>query len=106
MAGAAAFVAVLWLALGRLEPRDAAAILLLSTVLELLAAPFNAWLSRRWERAADRFSLELTGDRDAFRSAHVRLARANLADLDPPRIVYAWLFSHPTAPERLSLVEH
>jgi STE24 endopeptidase len=105
MAGAAAFVLVVRLVLDRPEPEDAPAILLLSTLLELLAAPFNAWISRRWERAADRFSLELTGDREAFRAAHLRLARANLSDLEPPRILYLWLFSHPTAPERLALVE-
>ncbi len=105
MAGAAAFVLVLWLVLGRPVPEDAPAILLLSTALELLAAPFSAWLSRRWERAADRFSLELTGDREAFRAAHVRLARTNLSDLQPPRVLYLWLFSHPTAPERLALGE-
>ena len=104
MAGAAAFVVVLWLVLGRIEPQDAAAILLISTVLELLASPFNAWISRRWERAADRFSLRLTGDRDAYRAAHVRLALANVSDLEPPRILYLWLFSHPTAPERLELL--
>ncbi len=103
MAGAAAFVVVLWLLLGRVEPQDAAAILLVSTALELIAAPFNAWLSRRWERAADRFSIELTGDRAAFRSAHLRLARTNLSDLEPPRALYLWFFSHPTPPERLKL---
>jgi STE24 endopeptidase len=103
MAGAAAFVVVIWLVLGRVEPRDAAAILLASALLELLAAPFNAWVSRRWERAADRFSIELTGDRDAFRAAHLRLARTNLSDLDPPRALYLWFFSHPTPPERLNL---
>lgn len=103
MAGAAAFVLVLWLALGRLEPQDAPAILLISTVLELLAAPLSAWISRRWERAADRFSLQLTGDREAFRAAHLRLARANLSDLQPPRLLYLLFFTHPTAPERLRL---
>ena len=104
MAGAAAFVCVLWLVLGLIEPEDAAAVLLISTVLELLASPFNAWISRRWERAADRFSLRLTGDREAFRAAHTRLALANISDLEPPRILYLWLFSHPTPPERLGLL--
>ncbi len=104
MTGAAAFVVVVWLVLGRVQPQDAAAILLVSALLELVAAPFNAWLSRRWERAADRFSIELTGDREAFRSAHLRLARTNLSDLEPPRVLYVWFFSHPTPPERLSLV--
>ncbi len=103
MTGAAAFVVVVWLVLGQVQPQDAAAILLLSALLELVAAPFNAWLSRRWERVADRFSLELTGDREAFRSAHLRLARTNLSDLEPPRALYVWFFSHPTPPERLSL---
>jgi STE24 endopeptidase len=33
----------------------------------------------------------------------VELARRNLSDLEPPRLVYFLLFSHPTAPERLAL---
>ena len=35
---------------------------------------------------------------------HRRLALANLADLDPPPVVYALLFSHPTPPERIAAV--
>ena len=27
---------------------------------------------------------------------------ANLSDLDPPRLVYLLLFSHPTPPERIA----
>jgi hypothetical protein len=30
------------------------------------------------------------------------LARRNLSDLAPPRLVYLLLFSHPTPPERLA----
>jgi STE24 endopeptidase len=30
-----------------------------------------------------------------------KLALANLSDLDPPRVVYLTLFSHPTPPERI-----
>jgi STE24 endopeptidase len=52
---------------------------------------------------ADRYSLELTGDRGAFVRAHVDLARSNIADLDPPRLAYLTLFTHPTPPERLAL---
>jgi STE24 endopeptidase len=33
----------------------------------------------------------------------VELARRNLSDLEPPRLVYLLLFSHPTPPERLAL---
>ena len=77
-------------------------VLLISAVLELAALPFEAALSRRWERVADRFSLDLTGDRDAFRALHRKLAITNLGDLNPPRWLYLLLFSHPTAPERLA----
>ena len=72
-------------------------------MLELLALPFEAALSRRWEREADRFSLDATADRDAYRAVHHDLALANLGDLQPPRLAYLLLFSHPTAPERIAL---
>ena len=103
MLGAAAGTLVIWAVVA--EPQDPAVaplILLISALLELAAAPFEAALSRRWERVADRFSLDLTGDRDAFRALHRKLATANLGDLYPPRLVYVLLFSHPTAPERLA----
>jgi STE24 endopeptidase len=33
---------------------------------------------------------------------HRRLALTNLADLDPPPLLYALLFTHPTPPERIA----
>jgi STE24 endopeptidase len=114
MAGAAAVVLVLWGLLswpalldaigasGPGDPRVAPFLFLAVSVFELIALPLGAALSRRWEREADRSSLELTRDPEAFESAHRRLARANLADLEPPRAVYALLFSHPTPPERIA----
>jgi Zn-dependent protease with chaperone function len=100
---AAGAVVVLWAALGTPRPRDFPLAALLFVGLELAGMPLFAWVSRRWERAADRCSLELTGDRDAFVGAHVALARKNLSDLDPPRLAYLMLFTHPTPPERLAL---
>jgi len=105
MVGAALAVVVLWAVLGtRLgSPRELPRALLVLTGLELAALAPGAALSRRWERAADRCSLELTGDVVAFERAHVKLARRNLSDLAPPRLVYGLLFTHPTPPERLAL---
>ena len=105
MAGAAAAVAVLWAVLGTrvAEPRTLPEALLLLLALEVAALPAGAWLSRRWERDADRCSLDLTEEPVAFARAHVELARRNLSDLEPPRLVYLLLFSHPTPPERLAL---
>jgi STE24 endopeptidase len=105
MAGAVVAVTVLWAVLGTrmADPRTLPEALLLLLALELAALAPGAWLSRRFERAADRCSLELTGQPAAFARAHRELARRNLSDLDPPRLVYLLLFSHPTAPERLAL---
>ncbi len=103
MAGAVVSVLVLRAALGTPQPGDFPLAALVLVGLELAGMPLFAWMSRRWERAADRCSLELTGDRDAFAGAHVALARKNLSDLNPPRLAYVMLFTHPTAPERLEL---
>jgi len=105
MTGAAAAVAVLWSVLGThiADPRTLPEALLLLMALELAALPGGSWLSRRFERAADRCSLDLTEDPAAFGRAHSELAHRNLSDLDPPRLAYVLLFSHPTPPERLAL---
>jgi STE24 endopeptidase len=84
------------------DPRVAPFLMLVGLVLELLALPFATALSRRWERAADRFSLEVTGDPDAFETAHRELAMSNLSDLQPPRPLYVLIFTHPTPVERIS----
>jgi STE24 endopeptidase len=114
MAGAAAAVLVLWglLSWGGLvsaagasgpgDPRAVPLVVLVLWLLELGGLPFETWLSRRWERAADRFALELTGDGDALERMHRRLALANLADLEPPPLLYKLLFTHPTPPERVA----
>ena len=82
--------------------RNAPIVLLVVAALELAALPAGAALSRRWEREADRFSLDVTRDPEAFEAAHRELATANLSDLDPPRPVYALLFTHPTPSERIA----
>jgi STE24 endopeptidase len=114
MTGAAAAVLILWglLSWPRLvsaagasgpgDPRVVPLVLLVLLVLGLLALPFETWISRRWERTADRFALALTRDAGAFERVFRRLARANLSDLDPPRLLYVLLFTHPTPPERVA----
>ena len=72
------------------------------TALDLAGVPAWTATSRRFERSADRFSLDLTQDPDAYEAVHRGLALANLSDLDPPRLYYLALHSHPTAPERIA----
>ncbi|HZS24602.1 MAG TPA: M48 family metalloprotease [Gaiellaceae bacterium] len=104
MLGAAVWIVALWAVLGSrvASPRDLPIVLLVSTALRIAALPLGAAVSRRYERAADRFSLELTRDLPAYERAHLTLARSNLGDLEPPRLVYWLVFSHPTTPERLA----
>ena len=114
MGGTALFVLGLWVlfqwdtllsaigADGPGDPRVIPFVLFAGTVAELALRPFALALSRRWERDADRFSLELTGDPEAYEATHRNLALANLGDLDPPKAAYLFFFSHPTALERLA----
>jgi predicted Zn-dependent protease len=46
----------------------------------------------------------MTHDPGAFEQAFRRMAKANLSDLDPPRLVYTFVFTHPTPVERLAAV--
>jgi STE24 endopeptidase len=95
-------VLAMWAAIGTPQPRDLAIVFLVFTALELVGLPALTALSRRYERVADRWSLELTDDLEAFERAHTGLARDNLSDLAPPRWAYVLLFTHPTPPERIA----
>jgi Zn-dependent protease with chaperone function len=104
MVGAVTATVVVWALLGTrvADPHRVPLVLLIGLGIGLTSLPAVTAVSRRWERAADRYSLELTGDRAAYETAFRRLARTNLTDLDPPRPLYLLLFTHPTTPERLA----
>jgi STE24 endopeptidase len=104
MSGAVAVTVVVWALLGTraADPGRIPIVMLIGLGFGLVAMPVLTAVSRGWERSADRYSLELTGDRIAYENAFRRLARTNLADLDPPRLLYVLLFTHPTPPERLA----
>jgi Zn-dependent protease with chaperone function len=103
MAGAAFAVLVLWgVGADVANPDVVPVAMALFAALELAALPPGAALSRRFERTADRFSIELTGAPDAYERLHLELARENLSDLDPPRLYHLALHGHPTAPERIA----
>lgn len=89
-------------------PADVAGIplfLLAMFVLSLASLPIQNAISRTFERQADRTSLELTGNPGAFIRSEVQLARSNLADLAPPRLVVWLLYTHPPVAERIRMAE-
>ncbi len=76
-----------------------------ATVLNLLAMPAANAVSRSWERAADRASLELSGTPAAFVRAEVELARKNISEIEPGALAVFWLYTHPPVLERIRMAE-
>ena len=75
--------------------------LLLGAVSLALAPAQNAISRNLVEREADRYALDLTGNRAAFVGAMEKLGRMNLADPQPPALVKYLLYSHPPLQERI-----
>ena len=71
------------------------------SALGLVTAPLVNAFSRRIERQADDFALELTGDAPAFVGAMERLADLNLAERKPHRLKELLLYSHPSIERRI-----
>jgi STE24 endopeptidase len=90
---------------GPSDPRIAPFVLLVGAAGGLLTQPFGLAVSRRWERAADRASIELTRDRAGFAEMERNLALANLAELDPSRLEYLFFYTHPAPAERIASAE-
>jgi STE24 endopeptidase len=67
--------------------------------------PFQAWLSRRNEYQADRFSVVHTRQPEALKSALIRLGGDNLSNPTPHTWYSAWHHSHPTLLDRLNTID-
>jgi STE24 endopeptidase len=95
-------------ALGYPAYDDPAALPLVFLVLMafgLLFLPLQNAISRHFERQCDQYALQRTGLIDAYRSAFIKLARMNKADVDPNPLV-VWLFDdHPPIRERLAMAK-
>jgi STE24 endopeptidase len=106
VAAVVGFVVLLWAVLGAEagDPRNVPIVLLLATLAQPLLVALVAAVSRRWEYRADRFALDVTRDPGALESAFRRLVESNVADLDPPRLVYYLKYTHPTIPERIAAI--
>ncbi|CAG1064837.1 STE24 endopeptidase [uncultured bacterium] len=63
--------------------------------------PFFSWFSRRHEREADRFVIELSRDPEAFTRSLVKLSKDNLSNLHPHPLYAAFYYSHPPVVERV-----
>ncbi len=77
-------------------------LLLLLSLATFALLPVQNWLSRRWEADADRIAIETTGDGNTYARMMARLARQNLSDPTPPRLVEALFATHPAIGRRVA----
>ena len=63
--------------------------------------PVNAWISRRMECAADRYSVKFTRKPDALATALMKLTSDSLGDVFPGETYEMWNNSHPSILKRL-----
>lgn len=75
------------------------------STLNIVGTPIHNAFSRKLERDADRFALEITGNKEAFVSAMKKLASQNLADTTPGKFYELILYSHPPISRRISFAE-
>jgi STE24 endopeptidase len=64
-------------------------------------APLGAYISRRFERQADRFACELSENKEAMATALIKLSKDNLSNLHPHPLYAAFYYSHPPVAERI-----
>ncbi len=104
-AGGFAALGLLFLLLGWMgEPpgfRVVPLAFLFLTVLNLGFAPAENYITRAFERQADREALALTGDAETFISMQQRLAEVNLAVARPHPLIKFALYTHPPVMERI-----
>jgi STE24 endopeptidase len=73
------------------------------TVFMLVLEPLQNFISRHYERQCD--ALQRTENRAAYRSAFMKLAKLNKAEMDPNPIEVFLFDSHPPIAERLAMAE-
>ena len=86
------------------EATFSAKVVLLGFIGGIVAFPFTplgAYISRRFEKQADRFACELSGNRDAMARALIKLSKDNLSNLYPHPLYASFYYSHPPVVERV-----
>jgi STE24 endopeptidase len=73
----------------------------LGGILSFPLTPLGSSMSRRFEREADRFSCQLTGNRESMASSLIKLSKDNLSSLHPHPLYAAFYYSHPPVVQRI-----
>ncbi|MSQ93755.1 MAG: M48 family peptidase [Gemmataceae bacterium] len=87
------------------DPAALPLVLLVIAVFGLTLSPLMNALSRFYERQCDRYALDRTHNKEAYRSAFIKLARINKSDPDPHPLVALLFYDHPPIRERLAMAD-
>lgn len=79
--------------------------LVITSVLMFTISPFSNYISRYQETRADRYAIEMTGDKEAAISSFQELSRVGLSQVNPPLLVKVFRYGHPTMLERLLMLQ-
>jgi STE24 endopeptidase len=87
-------------------PTSALPLVMLTLNVYMLAlAPLQNAISRHFERQCDRYALVRTNNPTPYRSAFLKLAKLNKADMEPNPVEVFLLHSHPPIAERLAMAD-
>jgi STE24 endopeptidase len=75
------------------------------TTFMMVLSPLQNAISRHYERQCDRYALRRTNNAPAYRSAFLKLAKLNKADMEPNPIEVILLHSHPPIAKRLAMAD-
>jgi STE24 endopeptidase len=87
------------------DPAALPLVLFVIAVFGLTLSPLMNALSRFYERQCDRYALDRTQNKEAYRSAFIKLATINKSDPDPHPLVGLLFYDHPPIRERLAMAD-
>jgi STE24 endopeptidase len=73
----------------------------LSSIVSFPFSPLSNHISRKHENEADKYSFNMTGNRESMISALVKLSKDNLSNLHPHPLYSLFHYSHPPVLERI-----
>jgi len=79
--------------------------LLVFLILGFVFFPFANSYSRKLEKAADRYALLATRNKNAFISSMKKLASLNLAEIEPSAFIELIFYSHPSIQKRIEFAK-
>ncbi len=77
----------------------------IGSIVSFPLIPLGNYISRRFEKEADRFAFEVTGNKDAIIRALIKLSKDNLSNLYPHPLYAMFYYSHPPVLQRIRLIK-